>query len=244
MLDSVWNYIYTNYYDTISSPFFHSYIIILTYLIVGTPFLLFDRFQLFQKYKIHKTQYPSDKLILLAFAEYILCEVLVYIPSTILPYYFGQTVHIQKDAPTIYDFIIEYIQIFITSDILFWFMHRLMHTKFMYKHVHSVHHYYRTPFAFCTQSHHPIESILMSLPVIIPILYFGTHVFTQMTAFMIILAYGVEGHSGYDFGLQKLTFGFMGFAPMHDVHHSSVTCNYGAYTTIMDRIMNTYKPLS
>jgi len=73
----------------------------------------------------------------------------------------------------------------------------------------------------------------MTIPITVP-----THWLTQMIVFAFALIYGIEVHSGYDFGLHRTFWGIWGFAPFHDLHHSAVTCSYGG-----DRLLGTYNQM-
>ena len=45
-------------------------------------------------------------------------------------------------------------------EVHFFFIHRLIHTPFLYKHVHSVHHNSINPSPWSSLSMHPVESAL------------------------------------------------------------------------------------
>ncbi len=112
-------------------------------------------------------------------------------------------------------------------EIHFYCIHRLIHTPWLYKHIHSVHHKSINPSPWSSLSMHPIEHIL----------YFGEifwHLLIPSNPFVAlfnlhIVGYGaVNGHIGFD----KLEMGkklsINSHAFLHSLHHKHFEVNYGA----------------
>jgi lathosterol oxidase len=110
----------------------------------------------------------------------------------------------------------------------FYIVHRTMHPwkttsipdvgRFLYHHVHSLHHRSKNPTAFSGTSMHPVESIIYYTASLIPV-YFGAHPLIFLyTKFDLTLA-ALIGHDG---------FGFPGSGSQtHWLHHHLFECNYG-----------------
>ncbi len=112
-------------------------------------------------------------------------------------------------------------------EIHFFFIHRLIHTQFLYKHVHSVHHNSINPSPWSSLSMHPVEHLL----------YFGEVVWhliipsnpVVMLFNMHVVGYGaINGHIGFD----KLEItdeaALDSHAYAHYLHHKYFEVNYGA----------------
>ncbi|MDE2914508.1 MAG: sterol desaturase family protein [Paracoccaceae bacterium] len=112
-------------------------------------------------------------------------------------------------------------------EIHFFFIHRLIHTPWLYKHVHSVHHNSINPSPWSSLSMHPVEHLLyfgeIVWHLIIPsnpvVMLFNSHV----------VGYGaINGHIGFD----KLELtdekGLDSHAYAHYLHHKYFEVNYGA----------------
>lgn len=112
-------------------------------------------------------------------------------------------------------------------EVHFFCIHRLIHTRFLYKHVHSVHHNSINPSPWSSLSMHPVEGflyfseifwhlIIPSNPVVMLFQLHGT-------------GYGaINGHIGFD----KLEItdekAFTSHSYAHYLHHKYFEVNYGA----------------
>lgn len=145
-----------------------------------------------------------------------------------------------------YVVLFEFALYFIVFDLYFYVVHRLIHIEPLYSWIHRTHHISTSPNPLSSSSMNPIEGIAEGLIVPIFLTLFSVH---EASAFFIIPFASIMGlyvHCGFEF-LPKwwyrnpATSWFI--TPMfHDQHHQYFTCNYGAYTTIWDRIFNTVRP--
>jgi len=141
---------------------------------------------------------------------------------------------------------------FIMQDIYFYWMHRLMHNKYIYKYFHKVHHEIKNPNIYVSYYEHPVDHIVVwivpyiILPHLIKINYYSYIFFLFFTTMI-----SLEGHSGnslhgrywylgyfYTKIYQKNIYIF-NHATHHDMHHKLTNCNYGLWTTFMDRYCKT-----
>ncbi len=148
------------------------------------------------------------------------------------------------NIPSIYTYIFHILFILFVSDILFYFMHRLMHTTYLYNKFHKFHHTYKEPFALTNHYVDTSELILFFIPPMIPPLLLGTHITIMWLAIILINWNGILIHSGYDFTLFTITYNNKQYkfpcVKEHDYHHKYFNCNYGATFPFMDLIMNTH----
>jgi len=131
----------------------------------------------------------------------------------------------------------------LVHDAYFYFAHRLMHTKFLFKHVHRVHHLSTNPSPFAAFSFHPSEAIVEAavLPLLLLVLPMHVSAIIAFMFFMTIL--NVLGHLGYEiyphgFATNKWSF-WNNSSTHHNMHHRYVHCNYGLYFNLWDRIFKT-----
>ncbi|KAJ1541509.1 hypothetical protein HK096_010136, partial [Nowakowskiella sp. JEL0078] len=102
-----------------------------------------------------------------------------------------------------------------------YWVHRLMHeNRFLYRHVHSVHHEMTVPFAFGALYNHPFESFAMDivgggLTTII----LDMHPWTATIFYCIATMKTVDDHCGYAFKWHPMHILFPNNAIFHDVHH-------------------------
>ena len=128
-------------------------------------------------------------------------------------------------------------------DAWFYWLHRLIHTRFLYRCVHRWHHLTVTPVAWSNNSDRLIDNLLLQsywlvahmLIPISPAVLFAHKIYDQIT--------GVIGHSGFEHG------GRWCWPPSplvgvthHDQHHQFFRFNYATHFTWWDRMMGTLHP--
>lgn len=124
---------------------------------------------------------------------------------------------------------VKYLHLFVLSDIntrFFidtwqYFLHRFFHTnRYLYKHIHSVHHRLYVPYAFGALYNHPLEGFL--LDTVGAVL---AHSLAMMTTRQAIVLFAistlktVDDHCGYRLPLDPLQLFFGNNADYHDIHH-------------------------
>ncbi|XP_023523129.1 methylsterol monooxygenase 2-1, partial [Cucurbita pepo subsp. pepo] len=85
------------------------------------------------------------------------------------------------------------------EDFVFYWGHRILHTKWLYKNVHSVHHEYATPFGLTSEYAHPAEILFLGFATIVGPALTGPHLMTLWLWMVLRVLETVEAHCGYDF---------------------------------------------
>jgi 4-alpha-methyl-delta7-sterol-4alpha-methyl oxidase len=135
---------------------------------------------------------------------------------------------------------------FVADDVLFYFLHRLLHTRWLFKVVHAVHHRMAAPTALAGAYFHPLEYAAINLIAVACPLLLGSDVVTIWAWAIARQWLAAEGHSGYEltFGLASLFPGYD--AAFHDWHHKRCTGNYANCIPALDRCFGTlslgYRP--
>ncbi|KAJ4833303.1 Methylsterol monooxygenase 2-2 [Turnera subulata] len=132
---------------------------------------------------------------------------------------------------------------FILEDFVFYWGHRVLHTKWLYKHVHSVHHEYATPFGLTSEYAHPAEILFLGFATIVGPAITGPHLITLWLWMVLRVLETVEAHCGYHFPWSPSNFlPLYGGADFHDYHHRLLytkSGNYSSTFTYMDWIFGT-----
>ena len=129
------------------------------------------------------------------------------------------------------------------NDTLFYWAHRFMHLKWVFRHIHLTHHKSTSPTPFGMLAFHPGEAIIHSTVYIVLIFIFPIHPIMFGAFHLYNLISNVAGHGGYEFMPDKLArhwfFNWQNTVTNHDVHHKKFNCNFGNYFLIWDKLMNT-----
>jgi Delta7-sterol 5-desaturase len=118
---------------------------------------------------------------------------------------------------------LELCAVFMFNELHFMACHRLLHTRWLYRHVHSVHHRSTTPSPFTTYSLHPIEAFMLG-SVMIPILLVASlDVVTLVVWPVISIFFNTLGHAAH-----TLPFGAQASRD-HHAHHTKGREHYGFF---------------
>ncbi|MDX2246049.1 MAG: sterol desaturase family protein [Bacteroidia bacterium] len=129
---------------------------------------------------------------------------------------------------------------FLIHDTWFYWTHRLLHWKPVYKIVHSWHHRFHNPNPFTAFAFHPLEAVVQIgiiplVGMVLPV-YHGVLVF--FATFVLFMS--VYGHLGFELRANKKgVFKIFNTAIHHHQHHRYFHCNYGIYFNFWDRMMKT-----
>ncbi|CAO1298047.1 unnamed protein product [Diamesa serratosioi] len=114
----------------------------------------------------------------------------------------------------------------------FYISHRLLHSAFMYKHVHKTHHEWKTPLSIVSIYCHPVEHIMSNMfPALLGPFVMSSHVSTSWIWLGITTITTLVDHSGFHIP-------FLHSSEAHDWHHLKFNESYGA-NGFMDSIHDT-----
>jgi lathosterol oxidase len=128
-------------------------------------------------------------------------------------------------------------------DTWFYWMHRWLHTPWLFRHVHLLHHKVRTPLPWTTNSETLPDGLLLNLYWLLAALLLPIPLEILVAHRLWDMAMGVLGHSGHEYG------GVFVLPPSplvgithHDQHHQYTKCNFAVHFTWWDRLMGTLHP--
>lgn len=149
---------------------------------------------------------------------------------------------LRLDAPpTIGAAVAQVVAFIYLDDFAYYGVHRGLHSPFLYRHVHSVHHTILTPWAVTGHFMHPIEFALTGALALLPATLLGVHV-SVLWAWVVWRQWeATEGHSGYDFPYSPShLFPGSDGARHHDAHHARVKGNYAGFFAYVDGLFGTF----
>jgi sterol desaturase/sphingolipid hydroxylase (fatty acid hydroxylase superfamily) len=143
-------------------------------------------------------------------------------------------------------YVVSILLMIVLHDTYFYWTHRLLHWKPVFKIAHKTHHLTHNPTPFSAYAFHPVEAFVEV--GIIPLIAFTIpHHGSAITIFTLYqLFINVLGHLGYEFLPKGFTghklFKWHNTATHHNMHHQFIKCNYGLYFNFWDRVMRTNHP--
>lgn len=206
-----------------------------SYWLVGLIFMAFDLIdplhKLVKKYKLQPdvriTGAQYRQVMKIAFRN-LLC---VNIPLTVAMAYI-YPLRTVLPLPGAWTCFWQYFVCLACEEIGFYTVHRICHSKLLYKRVHKLHHQFTAPVAlastYCTMTEHIFSNLS---PIITPFYIFNVHWCVSMMFFASLQMGTLCTHSDYNIpGLFN--------ALQHDWHHFSYTENYGP-VGILDALLGT-----
>ncbi|MEO0871447.1 MAG: sterol desaturase family protein [Pseudomonadota bacterium] len=130
-------------------------------------------------------------------------------------------------------------------DTYFYWVHRFMHWKPIYRHVHLVHHRSTNPSPWTAYAFHPLEAVLEASIILVIAFTLPVHVLAVILFFVFQIIYNVYGHLGFELypsGFHRTRIGrWVNTSVAHNQHHSRFSGNYGLYFLFWDRVMGTLR---
>jgi Delta7-sterol 5-desaturase len=131
-------------------------------------------------------------------------------------------------------------------DTYFYWMHRAIHHRRLFKTCHLVHHQSVNPSPWAAYSFNLIEAVLEALIAPILLCMLPLHPLALLAFTSISFSFNVYGHLGYEIAPKwfrnSWLFEVMNTSVYHNMHHAKFKGNYGLYFRFWDRIMHTEHP--
>eukprot|EP00183_Erythrolobus_madagascarensis_P002212 CAMPEP_0185850162 /NCGR_PEP_ID=MMETSP1354-20130828/4402_1 /TAXON_ID=708628 /ORGANISM="Erythrolobus madagascarensis, Strain CCMP3276" /LENGTH=306 /DNA_ID=CAMNT_0028550805 /DNA_START=417 /DNA_END=1337 /DNA_ORIENTATION=+ len=205
------------------------------------PFFVMDQIPSFRKWKIQGdvvntgvTHWKCAKLI-------IMNHLAVVLPLVFVSHLF-EGVSLQTDAnlPSLSTMALQVLVCFIIEDFLFYWGHRALHTRLLYRLIHHVHHEFSAPLGLAAEYAHPVEVIFLGMATVVGPFLLNAHIVTTWVYLFLRCLQTVECHSGYDFPWSlNRWFPLYGGADFHDHHHKHYSGNYASIFTWTDAVHGT-----
>jgi Delta7-sterol 5-desaturase len=128
-------------------------------------------------------------------------------------------------------------------DTYFYWTHRLMHHRRLFRLFHRAHHLSHNPSPWAAYAFSPLEAVVEAaiFPLAATVIPLHPLAFVVFMGWQIV--FNVAGHTGYEFYPRWLIDSWLGrilnTPTNHIMHHESMRGNYGLYFNIWDRLMRT-----
>jgi len=179
-------------------------------------FYLWDKDPANKKFKIQNNTFNQNLYKKVAFDVLIMSDLYVVFPMYCI---FYQIIDKHYYSPTLYQFLPQLPMALIIQECWFYVVHRLFHTKYLYKY-HKKHHQLTAPFAVgALYASIPEQIFANMLSMMVPVYILKMHWLVICLWFTMATVNVVWVHSGYKHPSTQA----------HDDHHSKQTGNYGSF---------------
>lgn len=181
--------------------------------------------------------------------SYSLLTVLVFSLSG-----FGVHIGSEYDVFKIYDgtlpsaarLLLEFVAIVIAHDAYFYWAHRAIHDRKLFRLFHRIHHKSRTPTPWAAYAFAPLEAVVQAGILPVAALLFPMHELTVLIFVTHMIIRNVIGHAGFElfpvWWMDVPMLRWITTTTHHDLHHFTGRYNYGLYFTWWDRWLGTEHP--
>ncbi len=133
----------------------------------------------------------------------------------------------------------------VLHDTYFYWVHRAMHHRILFRWMHLAHHRSHTPTPWAAYAFAPGEAVVMALFVPLAAWLIPIHGAVLFTFLAVMIVRNAMGHSGVEFHTPGWVDGPLDCLTTvvhHDLHHQRARGHYGLYFTWWDRWMGTEFP--
>ena len=144
-------------------------------------------------------------------------------------------------------FVFSIVLMLALRDTLFYWAHRAMHARALFRFAHRSHHLSTNPNPLTSYSVSPVESLFDTVvPFVLILFLVPTHPAAYLIFLWVDSAVAVYGHMGMEIfprGTSRHWLGrWINTPTAHNWHHASARYNYGFYFLVWDRLMGTMDP--
>jgi sterol desaturase/sphingolipid hydroxylase (fatty acid hydroxylase superfamily) len=125
------------------------------------------------------------------------------------------------------------------NDVHFYVIHRLLHTRWLYQHVHREHHRAIRPTPFSTYAMHPVEATLLGSVMVCVAPLHAFSLPTLVVFPLVSLVFNNIGHTNYDLAPAASRWNPLAGSRRHEAHHRLVHGNYGFLLPLLDVTLRT-----
>lgn len=129
-------------------------------------------------------------------------------------------------------------------DTYFYWTHRLMHWRPLFKYTHVGHHRSISPTPWAIYAFQPLEAVIQFCGIILIVVLIPLHPLMLLAFLWYDTLVNTAGHTGYEIVPKFISRSwlFKGFNTVshHDAHHTNMRVNFGSFFNIWDRLMGTF----
>lgn len=135
--------------------------------------------------------------------------------------------------------LLSFIALTLIHEFYFYFTHRWMHLKSVYKYVHHVHHLSKNTSPWASFSFHPYEALILAAFLPLVVLILPLHPLTLIAYMTFMTLSAISNHLGVELIRNKMITNHFISGRHHSLHHKYFNKNFGLYYCFMDKLFKT-----
>ena len=206
------------------------------------PWLAMDQMPSMRKYKIQPNKENDVPMHANCLRRLLFSHVFVQFPMMLMFHLVVEIFgfRIKGPLPAFSELAWQVPVFLVIEDFYFYWVHRFLHWKRIYRYIHKVHHEHKAPFGITAEYAHPVETVVLGVGTLLGPVIFCRHLFTLWVYLAVRLWETVEDHAGYDVWFNPTNLiPFWGGPVHHDFHHKSFDGPYSSIFTYCDYIFGT-----
>lgn len=241
LLQPIWD-LRIGYEYFVSSPLFPIIMSVSYYFVNMIPWTIIDlygrKWKWIQNRKIQPNKVVTWPHIRKAAALTIWNQLIYILPASVAQWVYGPALDLPTLAPTVFEFFWHQFASLALFDLQYWIWHTTHHKiRFLYRHVHAIHHEYHSPNCWNTQYLHPFELISVGIFTTTTPWFFKAHPLSCWSFQNLSISISVDAHIGYDLPfLPHNWMPFWGGSIKHDMHHQKPLTNFEPFFSWWDML--------
>jgi lathosterol oxidase len=150
-----------------------------------------------------------------------------------------------RDYPYGFLFVSVFLAL-VVHDTWFYWTHRFMHWRPVFKYTHLGHHRSVSPTPWAIFAFQPLEAIIQFMGICLVVMFVPLHPMGLLLFFWVDAQINTAGHTGYELVPRFISnspwFQGLNTVTHHDLHHTHPHKNFGSFFNVWDRWMGTYLP--
>ena len=130
------------------------------------------------------------------------------------------------------------VVLFMLMDYTNFSVHRVLHTKFVFKHLHRFHHRFVATSPYVATALHPVEMLWQQAASFLPLFFIPFHAASIAGVLLYMLIFNIIDHSGVRL---VSVLPWQPPSTYHDDHHAHFHVNYGQHLMLRDRLHGTLR---
>lgn len=126
----------------------------------------------------------------------------------------------------------------LVDETYYYWVHRWMHRPKVFRRIHKIHHQSSISSPWTAFTFHPVEGLLLSLPLVITVLFIPMHFAVILVQLTIMTFTSVINHLDIEIYPKRVGKFLIG-ATHHSQHHKYFRYNFGLYFTFWDTLKHT-----